>query len=68
MIALEGKEWDSFVSDIENIKTKSNRQVLCLKCWSTLNYEQKVRHLKQFPSHTKHILTSAKFASGKQIV
>lgn len=63
MIKKDSKEWESFISQVELIKSKSNRQVLCAKCWLMLNYEQKVKHLREFPSHEVSILTSAKFAS-----
>jgi len=68
MIKKDSKEWENFISQIEYIKTKSNRQVLCAKCWQMLNYEQKIKHLKEFPDHEGSILTSAKFASSQQMV
>lgn len=33
-----------------------------------LNYEQKIKHLKEYPDHEGSILTSAKFASSQQMV
>jgi len=60
-------EWDSFISEIMSIKSKSNRQVLCVKCWLLLNYEQKIKHIKSIPDHSQFILTSSKFASSWQI-
>lgn len=64
MIKKDSKEWENFIVQIEYIKTKSNRQVLCAQCWLMLNYEQKVKHLRENPSHEPSILTSAKFASA----
>jgi hypothetical protein len=61
------KDWDTFISEITSIKSKSNRQVFCVKCWLLLNYEQKIKHIKQVPEHEKYILTSSKFASAWQI-
>ncbi|CDW74769.1 UNKNOWN [Stylonychia lemnae] len=68
MIKKDSKEWENFVSQIEYIKTKSNRQVLCAKCWLMLNYEQKIKHLKENPDHENSILTSAKFATAQQMI
>ena len=68
MIKRESKEWDAFIQQIEFIKSKSNRQVLCIKCWLILNYEQKIKHVKENPGHEASILTSAKFASSQQIL
>lgn len=68
MIKKDSKEWDEFVQQLELIKTKSNRQVLCSKCWIILNYEQKVKHITEFHDHEQFILTSTKFASASQIV
>ena len=68
MIKKDSKEWENFVLQVEYIKSKSNRQVLCAKCWMMLNYEQKVKHLRENPSHESSILTSAKFASAAQMI
>ena len=65
---MDSKEWDNFLVQITQIKTKSNRQVLCVKCWLMLNYEQKIKHIKDNPDHEISILTSTKFASSSQIV
>lgn len=65
MIKMDSKEWEDFISQIEFIKTKSNRQVLCVKCWLMLNYEQKIKHIKDYPDHDLSILTSTKFASSQ---
>lgn len=63
MIKINSNKWNKFVEKIEAIKKKSNRQVLCIHCWILLNYEQKIKHLKQNPDHKKYLLTSAKYAS-----
>ncbi len=63
MIKKDSNEWNEFIASIQYIKTKSNRQVLCAKCWVMLNYEQKIKHIKEFPEHDASILTSAKFAT-----
>ncbi|CDW87375.1 UNKNOWN [Stylonychia lemnae] len=65
---MDSKEWENFIQQIEFIKTKSNRQVLCAKCWLMLNYEQKIKHIKDHPDHELSILTSTKFASSQQMI
>ena len=67
MIKKNSEEWNEFIRNIESIKLKSNRQVLCVRCWVLLNYEQKIKHLKHSPDHEPFILTSSKFASAWQI-
>ena len=67
MIKKNSEEWEEFIRNIESIKLKSNRQVLCVRCWVLLNYEQKIKHLKTIPDHEPFILTSSKFASAWQI-
>ena len=67
LIKKHSPEWDAFIETIEGIKRKSNRQVLCVRCWLLLNYEQKIKHLKTFEDHESFILTSSKFASAWQI-
>lgn len=66
-ILKDSPEWDAFIKEIMSIKAKSNRQVLCVKCWVLLNYEQKIKHIKYMQDHEKYILTSSKFASAWQI-
>ena len=66
-IKKDSAEWDDFIKEIISIKSKSNRQVLCVKCWVLLNYEQKIKHIKYLQDHEKYILTSSKFASAWQI-
>lgn len=66
-ILKNSPQWDEFIEEIMGIKNKSNRQVMCVKCWMLLNYEQKIKHIKCVPDHEKYILTSSKFASSWQI-
>ena len=68
MLKVASNEWRDFISKLEVIKTKSNREVLCIFCWQMLNCKQKVKHLKKFPDHERYLLTSTKYASEKQIL
>lgn len=68
MLKVSSPEWHDFISKLEVIKTKSNREVLCIQCWQMLNCKQKIKHLKKNPDHEKFLLTSTKYASEKQIL
>lgn len=68
MLKLSTAEWKEFINKLEVIKTKSNREVLCIHCWQMLNCKQKIKHLKSDPEHERFLLTSTKYASEKQIV
>jgi hypothetical protein len=63
MIKVNSTEWKEFIHKLEIIKTKSNREVLCIQCWQMLNCKQKIKHLKKFQDHEKFLLTSTKYAS-----
>jgi hypothetical protein len=63
MIKRNSKEWITFITQLTDIKLKSNREVLCIKCWQMLNCKQKTRHLKANPDHKSYLLTSTKYAS-----
>lgn len=68
MLKINSVEWRDFIQRLEVIKTKSNREVLCINCWQMLNCKQKIKHLKKSPEHEKFLLTSTKYASEKQII
>ena len=63
MIKRNSPEWHSFIQKLKSIKQKSNREVLCIKCWQMLNCKQKIKHLKNFPDHKSYLLTSTQYAS-----
>ena len=67
MIRRNSNEWHTFINRLESIKLKSNREVLCIKCWQMLNCKQKNRHLKLHPSHKAFLATSTKYASEEKI-
>jgi hypothetical protein len=68
MLKVFSNEWKEFIQKLEVIKTKSNREVLCIQCWQMLNCKQKIKHLKKNPDHEKYLLTSTKYASEKQML
>ena len=63
MIKRDSSEWHSFIERLNQIKQKSNREVLCIKCWQMLNCKQKIKHLKLYPDHKTFLLTSTQYAS-----
>ena len=65
MLKVATVEWRDFIQKLEFIKTKSNREVLCIQCWQMLNCKQKIKHLRKCPDHEKYLLTSTKYASEK---
>ena len=67
MIKRNSTEWDTFISRLNFIKQKSNREVLCIKCWQMLNCKQKIKHLKSNPDHKTYLLTSTQYASEQKI-
>ena len=67
MIKRYSPEWDAFIHKLSVIRTKSNREVLCINCWQMLNCKQKIKHLKLFPDHKQLLLTSTQYASDQKI-
>ena len=65
MIKRNSPEWIDFINRLSSIRSKSNREVLCVQCWQMLNCKQKIKHLKKSPDHEKYLLTSTKYASEK---
>ena len=67
MIKRNSTEWQTFIKRLESIKLKSNREVLCIKCWQMLNCKQKIRPLKRQPGHKAFLVTSTQYASEQKI-
>ena len=51
-----------FLAKLQQSKSKSNRDVICLMCWKVLKYEQHLKHKATMPEHTGSILTSKEYA------
>lgn len=68
MIPKDSEEWHDFVRDLLWSKQKSNRDVLCLKCWKIMKYEECVKHKTLQPDHIKSILTSKEYASEAKFI
>ena len=67
-IQKDTDEWKTFLRNLSWSKQKSNRDVLCLKCWKIMKYEECVRHKNVSPDHLKSILTSKEFASETKFI
>ena len=67
-IEKDTDEWKIFLRNLSWSKQKSNRDVLCLKCWKIMKYEECVKHKSSHPDHLKSILTSKEFASETKFV
>ena len=67
-IEKDTETWKTFVRNLSWSKQKSNRDVLCLKCWKILKYEECVKHRNMAPDHLKSILTSKEFASETKFI
>lgn len=68
MIKKGSPEWQDFLEKLNFSKAKSNRDVLCLKCWRIMKYEESVKHKMLYPMHRSSILTSKSFASEEKFV
>jgi hypothetical protein len=56
-------KWAALMKELQYSKLKSNKDVLCVKCWKTLNYEEGKTHKTEFKDHLQHILTSKHFTA-----
>lgn len=68
MIQKNTDDWQAFLRNLQWSKQKSNRDVLCLKCWKIMKYEECVKHKMLQPDHIKSILTSKEYASEAKFV
>ena len=68
MIVRGSQEWIDLVRNLELSKRKSNRDVLCLRCWKLMKYEESVRHKLIQTDHIRSVLTSKEFASEDKFV
>jgi hypothetical protein len=67
MIKRESPEWHTFIKKLVSIKSKSNREVFCVKCWQMFNCKQRKKHIEEQPDHAYSLLTSTQFASDEKI-
>jgi hypothetical protein len=68
MIEKDSEDWKILVRNLNWSKQKSNRDVLCLKCWKIMKYEESVKHKMVQPEHVKSILTSKEYASEAKFI
>ena len=63
MIEKDTEAWDQLLDRLNRSKSKSNRDVLCSKCWKIYSYETNNLHKISNPDHVKSVMTSKAFAS-----
>lgn len=68
MILKDSEEWSQLLRNLNWSKQKSNRDVLCLKCWKIMKYEECVKHKMLQPDHIKSILTSKEYAQEGKFI
>ena len=68
MIAKNSREWERLLKLLQRSKSKSNRDVLCAKCWKIYTYEGNVVHKLQQPDHAEEILTTKMYANEEKFV
>lgn len=63
MIKRDSEDWLALLDRLNYSKSKSNRDVLCCKCWKILKYEASISHRTRYPDHISSVMTSKEFAS-----
>ena len=63
MIKQYSPEWKNLLKQLKRSKNKSNRDVLCVKCWEVLTYERNIKHKLKYPDHSDLVVTSTRFAT-----
>ena len=62
------EDWKVFLERLLLSTYKSNRDVLCLKCWKIMSYEQRIRHVQIHQDHAPAIVTSSGFATESKFI
>jgi hypothetical protein len=68
LIRKDSEEWQALLNNLHYSKSKSNRDVLCLKCWKIMKYEECVKHKLIAPDHINSILTSKEFSNEAKFI
>eukprot|EP00347_Sterkiella_histriomuscorum_P003116 403365529 len=68
MIKRGSEDWLALIDRLNYSKSKSNRDVLCSKCWKILKYEAAIRHRNKHPEHNSFVMTSKEFATEKKFI
>ena len=58
MIIKESNDWKVLLKQLQRSKLKSNRDILCAKCWRIYSYEGNIKHKLDMPEHMSNIITS----------
>lgn len=68
MIQRNTPQWENLIFNFKVSKSKSNRDVMCAKCWEILNYEVCRLHKIQKPDHEDHIITSREYTNERRFM
>ena len=68
MIEYNSKEWKILINRLKQSKVKSNRDYLCIKCWSIVRYSSIKNHEQSHPSHKADVLSSKYFTSEDNFI
>ena len=64
-ILIESDEWRELLQKLKWSKSKSNRDVICTKCWRVYRYMKGRDHKDEHPSHSEFILTTRHYADAE---
>ena len=68
MIKLNSPEGRNLFALLKKSTKKSNRDYLCVRCWTVYSYVRVQTHRRWFPEHAASIVSSRHFATRKKIV
>ena len=68
MIKYNSSEWRVLLRKLKKSMEKSNRDYLCVKCWSVICYRSMKNHYKFLPTHNQSTLSSKHFTSESKFI
>ncbi len=68
IVTLGTHEWTNLLSNLDRSRTKSNRDVLCARCWKVFRYMKSKRHVEQNPDHGIFMRTTRMFAEEEKFL
>ena len=67
-IVLGSSVWEKTLDRMQVSLNKSNRDVLCAKCWAVMTYELSVIHRKEAATHSEFFYSSKQFCSQEKLI
>ena len=65
-ISKKNEHWDMLIEELQYSQKKSNKDVMCTRCWRILNYQEGRAH--KSTDHRSHIITSKNFSNEKLFI